>query len=94
MLKFKWCLNKVLVKIHVYGCGGGTFNQHLIFMMYLINTNTNPIGEDAFILLTLFYYKCPIIFWTCFMHVLNLNLMFHVGCWAWFTHLLSLNLMI
>jgi hypothetical protein len=48
-----------LVKIHVYGYGGGTFYQHLIFMMYVINTNTNPIGEDVFILLKLFYYKCP-----------------------------------
>ncbi len=49
VLKFKWFLNKVLVKIHVYGCDGRTFNQHLIFMMYAINTNTNPISEDVFI---------------------------------------------
>lgn len=94
VLKFKWCLNKILVKIHVYGCGGGTINQHLIFMMYVININTNPTDEDVFILLKWFSYKHLIIFWTCFMHVLNVNLMFHVNCWARFTHLLSRNLMI
>jgi hypothetical protein len=31
VLKFKQCLSKILCKIHVYGWGVRTFDQHLTF---------------------------------------------------------------
>jgi hypothetical protein len=48
VLRFQWCFNKILSKIHVYGWGVGTYNQHLISMVDVINIDISPIGGDAF----------------------------------------------
>lgn len=47
MLRFQWCFNKILSKIHVYGWVAGTYNQHLISMVY-VNIDVSPIGGDVF----------------------------------------------
>ncbi len=48
MLRFQWCFNKILYQIHVYGWGAGTYNQHLISMVDVVNIDISPIGGDAF----------------------------------------------
>ncbi len=91
MLRLKWCVNKVWFKIHAYGWGVGTFNQHLIFMMDVVNIDTSPTSGD--VLKSCAFYQSLRIH-TSFMHqsqtFWRLPLFFnishgHRGLWVHFT---------